>query len=228
MDHTIVSSASRTRSNDDWIADLRSGGSARDAAVDDLRAYLLRAILIYLTHHRSDLGGVHPDELRQLAEDWAQEATIQVLANLERFRGDSKLTTWAYRVAINLVAGELRRKRWENSSLEALTESESPDVKLKTDDGADAPELRVTRALVWDAIRKAIDADLSERQRVVLTRVILEGRSIEDTALELETNRNNIYKLVHDARKKLRGAMEQRGWSASDVLAAFTASEREG
>lgn len=227
MAHTTVSSPSQPRTNDEWIEDLRTPGPARDASVDQLRAYLLRAILIYLTHHRSDLGGMHPDEIRQLAEDWAQEATIQVLANLDRFRGDSKLTTWAYRVAINLVAGELRRKRWDNSSLEALTESDSPDVKLKTDGGADAPELRVTRALVWDAIREAIDADLSERQRAVLTRVVLEERSIEDTARELDTNRNNVYKLVHDARKKLRSAMEQRGWTARDVLAAFAANERE-
>ncbi len=227
MAHTTVSSPSQPRTNDEWIEDLRTPGPARDASVDQLRAYLLRAILIYLTHHRSDLGGMHPDEIRQLAEDWAQEATIQVLANLDRFRGDSKLTTWAYRVAINLVAGELRRKRWDNSSLEALTESDSPDVKLKTDGGADAPELRVTRALVWDAIREAIDADLSERQRAVLTRVVLEERSIEDTARELDTNRNNVYKLVHDARKKLRSAMEQRGWTAGDVLAAFAANERE-
>lgn len=227
MAHTTVSSPSQPRTNDEWIEDLRTPGPARDASVDQLRAYLLRAILIYLTHHRSDLGGMHPDEIRQLAEDWAQEATIQVLANLDRFRGDSKLTTWAYRVAINLVAGELRRKRWDNSSLEALTESDSPDVRLKTDGGADAPELRVTRALVWDAIREAIDADLSERQRAVLTRVVLEERSIEDTARELDTNRNNVYKLVHDARKKLRSAMEQRGWTAGDVLAAFAANERE-
>ncbi len=227
MAHTTVSSPSQPRTNDEWIEDLRTPGPARDASVDQLRAYLLRAILIYLTHHRSDLGGMHPDEIRQLAEDWAQEATIQVLANLDRFRGDSKLTTWAYRVAINLVAGELRRKRWDNSSLEALTESDSPDVRLKTDGGADAPELRATRALVWDAIREAIDADLSERQRAVLTRVVLEERSIEDTARELDTNRNNVYKLVHDARKKLRSAMEQRGWTAGDVLAAFAANERE-
>lgn len=227
MAHTTVSSPSQPRTNDEWIEDLRTPGPARDASVDQLRAYLLRAILIYLTHHRSDLGGMHPDEIRQLAEDWAQEATIQVLANLDRFRGDSKLTTWAYRVAINLVAGELRRKRWDNSSLEALTESDSPDVRLKTDGGADAPEQRATRALVWDAIREAIDADLSERQRAVLTRVVLEERSIEDTARELDTNRNNVYKLVHDARKKLRSAMEQRGWTAGDVLAAFAANERE-
>jgi RNA polymerase sigma-70 factor (ECF subfamily) len=209
------------RSNADWLYELRATGTVRDAAIADLRAYLLRAVLIYLTRNRSDLVGFHYDELRQLAEDWTQEALVQVLANLDGFRGDSKFTTWAYRIAINLVAGELRRKRWENVSLEALTESDSPDLSLKIDDTTVTPEASLTRVQVWSAIQAVIDTDLTERQRTVLTEVVFQGVPIEVVAESLDTNRNNIYKIVHDARKKMKQSMEARGWSAEDVLAAF-------
>lgn len=210
------------RSNAEWLHDLRATGTVRDEAIVDLRAYLLRAVLIYLTRNRSDLAGFHYDELRQLAEDWTQEALMQVLANLDSFRGDSKFTTWAYRVAINLVAGELRRKRWENASLEALTESESPDLSLKMDDTSVTPESSLTRGQVWAAIHSVIESDLTDRQRTVLTDVVFDGVPIEVVAASLDTNRNNIYKIVHDARKKMKQSMEARGWSADDVLAAFS------
>jgi len=214
-------------SNADWVPALRSTGPRRDAALAELRGYLLRAVLIYLMRHRSDLAAYHYDELRQLAEDWTQEAVVQVLDNLDGFRGDSKFTTWAYRVAINLVAGELRRKRWANASLEALTESDSPDLSLKVDDVTPGPEASLTRAQVWSAIEAVIESDLTDRQRIVLTEVVFNGVPIEAVAESLDTNRNNIYKLVHDARKRMKLAMEARGWSPDDVLAAFASASSE-
>jgi len=207
--------------NAELVRDLQSTGPARARAIEALRGYLLRAVLVYLTHHRSDLGAFHFDELRQLAEDWTQEAVLQVLANLDGFRGDSKFTTWAYRVAINLVAGELRRKRWDTTSLDALAESEAPALRAQADDGAPSPEVLVARHQIWESIRSVIDEALTDRQRAVLTRVVLDGAPIEVVAEELATNPNNVYKLVHDARRKLRTVMAQRGWSPQDVLAAF-------
>ena len=217
-----MSLSSSDRDNDSWLADLQSTGRRRDRAILDLREYLLRAVLVYLTRHRSDLASLDYDELRQLADDWAQLAGRKILDQIGGFRGDSKFTTWAYRVAINLVAGELRRKRWSNVSLEALTESEHPDRRLTLDDSGPSPESSVTREMAWDAIMEAIENDLTERQARVLRRVVLDGADVEVVAVELETNRNNIYKLVHDARKKLKRAMLDRNWSAEEILAAFS------
>ena len=217
-----MSLSSSDRDNDSWLADLQSTGRRRDRAILDLREYLLRAVLVYLTRHRSDLASLDYDELRQLADDWAQLAVLKILDQIGGFRGDSKFTTWAYRVAINLVAGELRRKRWSNVSLEALTESEHPDRRLTLDDSGPSPESSVTREMAWDAIMEAIENDLTERQARVLRRVVLDGADVEVVAVELETNRNNIYKLVHDARKKLKRAMLDRNWSAEEILAAFS------
>jgi RNA polymerase sigma-70 factor (ECF subfamily) len=215
----------QARTNDEWLTELGASGIVLDTAITDLREYLLRAVLVYLTRHRSDLSVFDYDELQQFAEDWAQQALIQVIDHRESFRGDSKFTTWAYRVAINLAAGELRRKRWDNLSLDTLTEAESPDVGLKEDTATPSPEDQIAREQIWDTIEDIIQHDLTDRQRTVVTRIVIEGVPVEIVADELDTNRNNVYKLMHDARKKLRGALESRGWAADDVLGAFAPQE---
>jgi RNA polymerase sigma-70 factor, ECF subfamily len=207
--------------NDAWLADLRAPDATREAAIARLREYLLRAVLVYLTRHRSDLSVFDFDELRQMAEDWAQQALIQVLANLDSFRGDSKFTTWAYRVAINLAAGELRRKHWENVSLDTLTEADSPDLSLKEDTSVPSPEAQIARDQVWETISGIIDDALTLRQRTVLTQIVVDGVPVEVVADRLSTNRNNIYKIVHDARRKLRREIEARNWTAEEMLAVF-------
>lgn len=209
------------RDNASWLDDLGATGKRRDRAILDLRDFLLRAILVYISRQRSDLAGLDYDELRQLAEDWSQLALLKVLDQRQGFRGDSKFTTWAYRVAINLVAGELRRKRWADVSLDALTDAGAPESRLRGDDETPSPEDKVTRGAVWQAVRQAIDEDLTERQRAVITRVILDDVAPEDVAEELGTNRNNVYKILHDARRKLKRSLLDRHWSAEEMLAAF-------
>lgn len=210
------------RKNEDWLAQLQGEGQIRDRAILDLRDYLLRVILVYLERQRADLSGLDHEELRQLADDWAQQSLLKVLAQLGGFRGQSKLTTWAYRVAINLVASELRRRHWREASLDALLESGAGRLGSAPDGDATSPESSVTRDQIWATVEQSIASDLSERQRVVITRVVLEGIEPELLAAELGTNRNNIYKILHDARRKLKQSMLGRGWTSEEMLAAFS------
>jgi RNA polymerase sigma-70 factor (ECF subfamily) len=223
-----VGAAIEERTNEQWLADLSGEGPASAAAVEQLRDYLLRAILVYLTRQRSDLGRHDFDDLRQMAEDWAQAAVIQVIEKRDTFRGASKFTTWAYRVAINLAATDLRRKSWNHTSLEELVEERSAALAVALEQSATTPEQAATRRQIWADVQTAIDQDLSERQRLALTLAVVSGAPIEVVAETLETNRNNVYKIVHDARRKLRGALEARGWTADDVMQAFSAGSMNG
>lgn len=209
------------RSNERWLADLSSTGPAQAQAVEQLRDYLLRAILVYLTRQRSDLARLDFEELRALAEDWAQAAVIQVLNKRDTFRGNSKFTTWAYRIAINIAATDLRRKSWNHASLEQLVEERSPALALALEHSAATPEQAATRDQIWSTVRSVMEEELTDRQRQALTMAVVDGAPIELVAEVLGTNRNNVYKIVHDARKKLRKSIEHRGWSADDVMAAF-------
>jgi RNA polymerase sigma-70 factor (ECF subfamily) len=211
----------RPRNNAQWLADL-GDDETRAAALADLRDYLLRAVYLYLDRHRSDVADLDRHELRQLAEDFSQEALLRIMAYLDTFRAESKFTTWAYRFVINIAAGELRLHRWRTLSLEALaSESEIRGSPLLADVEAPDPETRAAREQILDVIREIIEEDLTERQRIALVMVHFRGVPTTVVADRLGTTPNAVYKLVHDARRKLKQGLVQRHYTEADVIAIF-------
>jgi RNA polymerase sigma-70 factor, ECF subfamily len=77
--------------------------------------------------------------------------------------------------------------------------------------------------MVLAALRGIIDKELTDRQREAVVAVILEGMPIAEVARRMGTNQNALYKLLHDARKKLKLRMEVVGLPPQEVLAAFDA-----
>ncbi|MBI3942035.1 MAG: RNA polymerase sigma factor [Chloroflexi bacterium] len=209
------------RSNKDWLADLRSSGEVQKAALEDLRRYLLQAALAYLLGKRSDLQNLAPEEIRDLAEDFAQEALIVIQQKLHTFRGDSKFTTWAYRIVLNLAASELRRRRWRNVSLDTLTPAQEGPATPVTQTPQSDPERDTQRGMVMNAIQKVITEKLTERQREALVGVKVQGVPVTEMAKRLHTNSNNVYKLLFDARQKVRAELEKDGWNVPSVLNLF-------
>jgi len=216
----------KKRSNEEWLHALRGRGAPQQEALNDLRDYLLRAVFVYLSRHRSDLSHFHHDELRQLAEDWAQDALLAIMDKLDTFRGQSKFTTWAYRFVINLAAGELRRRRWRDISLDMLPaeEEELAPLSFIEDTRAQDPERAVQQEEIWITIQRVIDEELTDRQRTALTSFVLKGMPMDEVARRLDTNRNNVYKLMHDARKKLKKRLTERGLSQEYILTLFAES----
>ncbi len=215
----------RTRSNEEWLSALQGTGARQQAAIEDLRDYLLRAVYLYLSRHRSDLSHFDHSEVEQLAEDYAQEAVMRILAKLDTFRGESKFTTWAYSVAINVAAGNLRRKHWDDVSIDAMQEvaddSLPPLLATMEDTTTADPDLRVIRDQIWTSIREIIETELTERQRTVLVNQYFNGVPPSALAEKLNTNRNNIYKISHDARVKLKERLTAQYLTEDEILAAF-------
>lgn len=213
------------RTNAQWLADLSADRTAQQAAaLDDLHARLRRGIFYYLSRERSDLANRSQAELQQMAEDFAQEATLRVLQNLSSFRGDSQFTTWATKVAVRVAISELRRARYRDFSLEDIT----IDGELLPDLGATLlssapsnPERTAERADVLDKINRAMRETLTERQRLALEAVGMRGVPMDLVAEQLQTNRNALYKLLHDARSRLRDALEREGLSMEYILNLF-------
>lgn len=218
------------RSNAEWRDDLTGPAQRRDPAITDLRQYLLRAVQVYLMRRRSELARYAYEDLLQMSEDWAQLASLRVLDQLDSFRGDSRFTTWAYRVAVNTVAGELRRRQWTERRLEGGESQDGSERDLigELPDQSHGPEQLADRSDAWEAVRLALSEDLTARQREVLTRVVVQGATPDDVAVDLETNRNNVYKLLHDARARLRKSLERRGWRPADILTTFESDQFRG
>ena len=109
------------RTNEEWLSQLKSEGAERAAALGDLRTRLERGVFFYLRNDRSDLSDRTSEEIEQMTQDFVQDALLKVLDNLESFRGESKFTTWATKIATRVAISELRRVRYKNYSLDHLT-----------------------------------------------------------------------------------------------------------
>jgi RNA polymerase sigma-70 factor (ECF subfamily) len=199
----------KERNNDQWLADLR--GSRKNEALADLRALLVEGLRAAL---HGGTGGVE-----SAVEDFAQEALIKILDNLNSFRGESRFTTWAHKICMRTAFAEMRRSRWRDVSLDEaiLQHEESPSTPT---DPLDDPERAATQSTIMAQFRRFIDEELTEKQRTALL-AALGGMPLEAVAERMGTNRNALYKLLHDARKRLKRRMEAEGLSPQDVLSGF-------
>jgi len=214
----METSRTAARTNAEWLADLRSPGPAREAALADLRAILVSGLRLGL------IGWVDTDgpEFRSLAEDFAQETLLKVLANLDSFRGQSQFTTWAHKIAVRVALTELRRRRWQDVSLEGLLEAESGEATpLLMADAAPGPEVTVERADMLARLQRIIMEELTEKQRQAMIAVRVKGMPIEEVARRMGMERNALYKLLHDARLRLKDRMAREGLTPEEVLAVF-------
>lgn len=213
-----------SRSNDAWLLALKQPGEAQEEAFEELRDYLLRAVLFYLRNHRSDLSDLAGEEIRYFAEDMAQDSLLAINDNLEHFRGEAKFTTWAYRFVINRTATELRLRHYHNLSIERVLQEETAVFQeLVSNLGEADPSLQAERQELINELRRLLRQELTERQRLAILGVHFYHRSMDEVAEQLGMSRNTLYKLLHDARKKIKKHLETHYFGEGDVLAIFAA-----
>ena len=209
---------SEERTTSQWLRDL--AGKPKPDALDALHDRLLQG----LRYAVRDRYGVTEADL----EDFVQDAMVKILDNLDTFRGESKFTTWAQKIAIREALTELRRKRWENVSLHDLVPDDSEDT---TDMASPlgwlpsetlSPEQRVTQANLRALLAHLIEEELTDRQRKAMIAIVFHGMPLEEVARRMDSNRNALYKLMYDARQRLRRRLEARGLTVEEVMAAFT------
>ncbi|MEL6104387.1 MAG: sigma-70 family RNA polymerase sigma factor [Planctomycetota bacterium] len=200
------------RSDDDWITELASEDEViRDAALVDLGDMLLRG----LSASMSKRGKVDDAFL----EDVAQEASLKILSKLSTFERRSKFRTWAVTIAVRTAVSNMRRREWQNVSLEALTADAHFDPSVPMGN-LDAEEDQARRSEMFATLHKLIENELSERQWTAIT-AELRGMPLAEVAEKQNTNANALYKVLHDARKKLRRGLEAAGFTIDDVKAAL-------
>jgi RNA polymerase sigma-70 factor, ECF subfamily len=209
----------KRRSNAEWITALQEGGGDQAAALADLRTYLLRAALFTLQRARHQTSHLGPGVLGQLAEDCAQEAMTAVVQRLAEFRGESHFTTWAYTFAVNTALVAARRERWARIPLDHVLDGSESRPSTAGDD-AD-PQRRALQAEAVAAIREGIERHLTEKQQQALRAVVFEQVPLDEVARHWGSNRNALYKLLHDARRKLKSHLLARGLDVKEILDLF-------
>ncbi|MGD8603943.1 MAG: sigma-70 family RNA polymerase sigma factor [Anaerolineales bacterium] len=206
------------RSNEQWLSALRQSGPAREAALNDLG----RRIRNSLPHALSKYLDPSDPDFDALADDTVQETLIKVIDKLDTFQGRSQFTTWVYKIAVHQALSELRRKRWENISLDSLMERTDSDsgLGLASEPGL-TPEEFSERADLLAQVQSIIAKELTEKQRQALLATQVHGMPASEVARRMHMKRNALYKLLHDARKRLKQALEAEGLSPEEILASF-------
>ena len=210
------------RTNEQWLNDLQAESAQRESALADLR----QVILTGLPYALNKWLPTNDPRFVPLAEEVAQESLLRVLDRLDTFEGRSQFTTWVHKIAVRIALTELRRKRWENFSLDELVETEEiPSLTgLMMDHQASTPEELVEGADLMQRLHRMIAEELTDRQRQAMMAIAIKGMPLEEVARRMGTNRNALYKLMHDTRLRLKRRLAQEGLTPEDVLAVFEGS----
>jgi RNA polymerase sigma-70 factor, ECF subfamily len=194
-----------------WLRVLAGTGPAREAALARLHQMLVRIARGEVARRAPRLRLTGP-ELDDLAYQAAADALIAITSKLGQFRGESRFTTWAYKFVMFEVSAKIGRHFWRH-----------PGVRLDAEDwdrlpdrfGFDPAQEAEWRDLLA-ALRRAVDEELTTRQRRVFVAIVLNGVPLDALVIELASNRNAIYKTLFDARRKLRAALAANGYVGDD------------
>ena len=207
MEPARVSVADLDEESSAWLSRLAAEGGERQAAERELHARLVRIALAEV-RRRSASTPVTGPELDDVAHQAAADAMLAILAKLGDFRGESRFITWAYRFVILEVSAKLGRHYWRNPpvALDAGQWERLPDRF-----GID-PVRHAESAGMLAEVRRVVDDELTEHQRRVFMAIVVDGIPLDALAAKLGLRRNAIYKVIFDARRKIRRALVANGY----------------
>jgi len=211
------------RTNAEWLNALTGSGEPLNLALSDLRRYLVRAAAYALRR----LGRGRSADTDPLAEDSAQDALSALLQRLHEFRGDSRFTTWAYKFAVHAALVAARRERWSRLSLDSVLQGPDLTQRLWPETAEELdPQQRALQGEVLATLREAVATQLTTRQRQALTAIVFDEVPLDELARHWGSNRNALYKLLHDARRKLKAHLASRDLDVQEMLELFGRTER--
>lgn len=196
----------------DWVLAL-TGGPDQDLALRRLHALLVRAARHQVARMRGLLAGAGPVQVDELVQQAADEAMVAVLAKLHTFEGRSRFTTWAYKFAILQAATEVRSQAWRARQVVL-------DDAFVTADLGPSVEAYAESADLARAVTRAIEEALTPHQRRIMLALLVDEVPIDVLAERLGTNRNALYKTLHDARVRVRAHLELSGHLPAATSAA--------
>jgi RNA polymerase sigma-70 factor (ECF subfamily) len=140
-------------------------------------------------------------------EDLAQEVFLRLYRGLDNFRGDAKLTTWLYRITLNVAQDEWKRRKKErvNTSFDSPEEGWAERI---SGGEADAEQI-LTRKQSMDAVNQGL-SELNETERAVIVMFHQEECTYEQIALTLNLPLNTVRTHLHRGRQKLKARLKER------------------
>jgi RNA polymerase sigma-70 factor, ECF subfamily len=195
-----------------WVEHLHPDHPRHEHAAAKLHDVLQRAATHELHRRRGHLKALSGPELDDVAQQCADDAMMKILARIDAFEGLSRFTTWAYKFVIFEVSSKVARHAWQHHP----PSDEEPTWERLPDTLTPRPGDQAERREQLAVLVKAVEEDLTPRQREVFVAIALNDVSIDVLGLQLDSNRNAIYKNLFDARRKLRASLAAAGHPLSD------------
>lgn len=189
------------------LQDLLNPGMVRDAAIARLHTLLLRVARAEAERRRARLPARVLEEADDLCVQAANDAVMNILRKLDEFRGAARFTTWACKFVIFEISTRLRRHAWRNHG----AGSDHEVWGRLADRGPSALRMVENKELAA-ALQQALENRLTPHQRTVFQAAAVEEIPIDVLAERFDSSRGAIYKTLHDARRKLRGALVEAGY----------------
>ena len=203
-------SSNSYQTNEEWISALKPPPD--EEAIHQLRTYLVRGL-------KASLYKYVDRDLDDFVEDIAQDSVMKILDKYDTFRGDSKFTTWAMKVAVREGYSELRKKRYKDISLEQYSRYD-PDEKdaVEIEHEQAGPDQLTHESMLVKKVMRIMEEELTDKQQKALQFLMIDQIPMTVVSEMMGSNRNAIYKLVHDARLKLKNRLEIEGIDPEEIL----------
>jgi RNA polymerase sigma-70 factor, ECF subfamily len=186
---------------------LAGTGRGREAALARLHEVLVRIARGEAARRGPRLQITGP-ELDDLAHQAAADALVAITGKIGQFRGESRFTTWAYKFVIFEVSAKIGRHFWRHPVVPLDAEGWE---RLPARFGVD-PAHQAEWGDLFAALRRAVDTELTPRQRAIFVAIVLNDVPLDTLVTHLGSSRNAIYKMLFDARRKLRAALVANGY----------------
>ncbi|NQU86837.1 MAG: sigma-70 family RNA polymerase sigma factor [Mariniphaga sp.] len=139
------------------------------------------------------------------AEDIAQEVFIEMFRSIHKFRADSKLSTWLYRISVNRSLNFIRdnkKNKWFQSFEDAV-QSKNAELPKFTSSETENPEMKLENSQRATLLHEAIDS-LPESQKVAFTLSKYEELSYQEISGVMDLSISSVESLIHRAKKNLQ------------------------
>jgi RNA polymerase sigma-70 factor (ECF subfamily) len=140
-------------------------------------------------------------------DDVVQEVFLRIYKSIKKFRGDSKLSTWIYRIALNVCNNIYRKMKNRGLTLDLTEACDDEDYSIQYPTDEDV-EKNVTDELMYEKLRKVLDT-LSPEDRAILFMKELDGLTYEEIGNILEKPEGTIKSRLHYIKDKIRKALEE-------------------
>jgi RNA polymerase sigma-70 factor (ECF subfamily) len=179
----------------------------RQQAERELHARLVRIALAEVSRRSAGTPVTGP-ELTDVAHQAAGDAMLAILAKLADFRGESRFITWAYRFVILEVSSKLGRHYWRNPPVTLDAACCSGSIPNRSGSLSHC----AASADILAEVRRVVEDELTAHQRRVFVAIVVDGIPLDALAARLSLQRNAIYKVIFDARRKIRRALVANGY----------------